>query len=73
MSRTEAQRICDLIETVENRCMAADGPVTPTSQEISGEEIVRLRRWGHLGRYTKLDEEGLRDLYRSATRRLAEP
>lgn len=30
------------IESVENRCMAADGPVTPTSEEITDDELRRI-------------------------------
>jgi len=31
-----------LIENVENRCMAADGPVTPTECEIERDEVKQL-------------------------------
>jgi hypothetical protein len=34
-----ARKFVDTIHTVENRCMAADGPVTPTHQEITDEEL----------------------------------
>lgn len=41
--KTEALlEIREIIEAVENRCMAADGPVTPTHQEITDEEIRRI-------------------------------
>jgi hypothetical protein len=35
----ELKRITDIIERVDNRCMAADGPVTPTRQEITDKEM----------------------------------
>jgi hypothetical protein len=31
--------VIDTIHSVENRCMAADGPVTPTHQEITDDEL----------------------------------
>lgn len=33
------QEIIDVIERVENRCMAVDGPVTPTTEELSEDEL----------------------------------
>lgn len=40
---TEAlRRIKDIILTVEDRCMAVDGPVTPTSQEITERELIEI-------------------------------
>ncbi|MFA4944915.1 MAG: hypothetical protein WC789_09475 [Lentisphaeria bacterium] len=49
MSKLEkcAQRlaeIAELIEAVENRCMAADGPVTPTTKEITEAELRTIYR-----------------------------
>lgn len=35
-------RFNEIIDTVENRCMAADGPVTPTLQEITEKELSDL-------------------------------
>lgn len=35
-------RIASIIESVDNRCMAADGPVTPTLQEMTQDEISRI-------------------------------
>lgn len=35
-------RIAEIIETVDGRCMAADGPVTPTHREISAGEILNI-------------------------------
>lgn len=32
-------KVKGIIESVENRCMAADGPVTPTRQEITDAEL----------------------------------
>lgn len=40
LSRLE--RIAEIIEAVENRCMAVDGPVTPTLQEMTEEELRRI-------------------------------
>lgn len=37
-----AQFFIDTIERVENRCMAADGPVTKTCDEITDEELRAL-------------------------------
>jgi hypothetical protein len=34
-----AQLYIDTIEAVENRCMAVDGPVTPTHKEITDDEL----------------------------------
>lgn len=36
------QRIADIIERVENRCMATDGPVTDTRKEITKAEMRRI-------------------------------
>ena len=34
-----AQSICHTISIIETRCMAADGPVTPTLQEMTESEL----------------------------------
>ena len=34
--------IADVIEGVERRCLAADGPVTPTTQEITEDELRQI-------------------------------
>src|SRR3972149_5958212 len=34
--------IAEVIETVDNRCLAADGDVTPTLQEMTQEEISKI-------------------------------
>ncbi len=42
---TETQRlaeIAEIIEAVDQRCMAADGPVTPTLREMQQREISRI-------------------------------
>ena len=39
-----ARVILDVVDSVELRCMAADGPVTPTLQEITEAELRRLWR-----------------------------
>jgi hypothetical protein len=37
-----AEFVVNTIHTVENRCMAADGPVTPTCDEITDDELRKL-------------------------------
>ena len=37
-------RIAEIIETVDNRAMAADGPVTPTLQEMEPAEMLEIYR-----------------------------
>lgn len=42
------KKIKEIIEIVDNRCMAADGPVTPTKDEITDKElkeIYKLTQW----------------------------
>lgn len=36
------RRIAEIIEDVDNRCMAADGPVTPTLQEMTQKEMSEI-------------------------------
>lgn len=36
------KRITEIIEAVDNRCMAVDGPVTPTLQEMTQNEISEI-------------------------------
>lgn len=36
------KRIAEIIERVDNRCMAVDGPVTPTLQEMEQDEISEI-------------------------------
>lgn len=36
------RRIAQIIEAVDTRCMAADGPVTPTLQEMTQDDISRI-------------------------------
>jgi hypothetical protein len=38
------ERFNDIVERVENRCMAVDGPVTPTLQEMQESELRELWR-----------------------------
>lgn len=35
-------RIADIIETAEQWCLAADGPVIPTSEAISEEDLKKI-------------------------------
>ena len=42
--RQRLARIRQIIEDVDNRCMAADGPVTPTLQEMRQKEITEIYR-----------------------------
>ncbi len=37
-------QIAQIIEAVDDRCLAADGPVTPTNQEITIDEIRKIYR-----------------------------
>lgn len=43
LSRRMAQ-ICEIIEGVEGRCMAVDGPVTPTLKEMTEKELRQIYR-----------------------------
>ncbi len=36
------EHIVEIIESVDQRCMAADGPVTPTLNEMRQEEISEI-------------------------------
>ena len=40
-----AKKIVALVESIDNRAMAADGPVTPTVQEMTTEESAFLNQW----------------------------
>lgn len=40
--RGRLARIAEIIEAVDNRCMAADGPVTPTLSEMTQAEISEI-------------------------------
>lgn len=40
--RRRLDRIVAIIEFVENRCMAVDGPVTPTLQEMTQAELSQI-------------------------------
>ena len=40
--RARLDRIAAIIETVDHRCMAADGPVTPTLQEMTQKEMTEI-------------------------------
>jgi hypothetical protein len=40
--KTNAARFAELLETIDNRCMAADGPVPPTLSEATADELRRL-------------------------------
>lgn len=44
LSRANARLsdIRNVIETVEQRCMAVDGPVTPTHEEITDAELRKI-------------------------------
>lgn len=37
-------KIAEIIEAVDNRCMAADGPVAPTLSEMTQAEISEIYR-----------------------------
>ena len=40
--KTNAARFAELLEAIDTRCMAADGPVTPTLTEATADELRRL-------------------------------
>lgn len=40
--KTNADRFCELLEAIDNRCAAADGPVTPTLTEATADELRKL-------------------------------
>ncbi len=42
VAQQACHRIVNIIECVESRCMAADGPVTPTTKEITEDELRRI-------------------------------
>jgi polysaccharide pyruvyl transferase WcaK-like protein len=44
MLRARLDAIAQIIEDVDQRCIACDGPVTPTKDEITSREIVRIYR-----------------------------
>lgn len=45
ITRTEAlNEIAGIIVAVDNRCMAADGDVTPTNEEITSKELFEIYR-----------------------------
>jgi hypothetical protein len=44
MLRARLFAIKEIIDTVENRCMAVDGPVTNTRVEMSDAELQRIYR-----------------------------
>lgn len=43
------REIVDAIVAVENRCMAVDGPVTPTSEEITDADLRKIWRAAQKG------------------------
>lgn len=44
MLRSRLRAIADIIEAVDHRAMAADGPVTPTRDEITADELKQIYR-----------------------------
>lgn len=40
--KTNTARFAELLEAIDQRCAAADGPVTPTLQEATADELRRL-------------------------------
>jgi hypothetical protein len=40
--KTNAARFAELLEAIDQRCAAADGPVTPTLQEATADELRKL-------------------------------
>ena len=43
-------KIAEILEAVDNRCMAADGPVTPTKAEITEKELKEIYKYAKMGR-----------------------
>jgi hypothetical protein len=43
------RQIVEIIERVDNRCMAADGPVTDTRAEMTADEMVKIYRLAKRG------------------------
>lgn len=54
--RKRLTAIAGIIETVDNRCMAADGPVTPTLQEMTQVEMSEIYRLA-TGKKTEGDDD----------------
>lgn len=44
MANTRLTSIKEIIDGIENRCMAAEGPVTNTRHEMTDEELQRIYR-----------------------------
>lgn len=40
--KSNADRFCELLEAIDQRCAAADGPVPPTLSEATADELRRL-------------------------------
>lgn len=40
-----AKKLTLLVEAIDQRCMAADDPVTPTHEEMSHEESAWIDQW----------------------------
>lgn len=40
-----AKKLTALVESIDQRCMAADGPVTPTVQEMTAAESASITGW----------------------------
>ena len=51
------KQITKIIEDVDNRCMAADGPVTPTLEEMSQDEILEIYSLARKVNNTKKGEQ----------------
>ena len=67
MRLRDAKRLLTLVDRIETRCMATDGPVTATLDEATQEELVELMRVTRMRHRTDggrfLTEEGLRMAY----------
>ena len=48
-ARNACANVLSIIESVENRCMAADGPVTLTTREITEDELRAIYRAAKAG------------------------
>jgi len=51
-NRKRLDEIAEIIESVDDRCLAADGPVTKTREEITDEEMRKIYRLAKIRKET---------------------
>jgi len=59
-ARRSCTEIAQIIEDVDHRCMAADGPVTPTLEEMTQAEMSRIYKLACAGRGVEAIEQAQR-------------